>query len=174
MSHFIVNRFEKIQKSILVMYVILEFLRKLLVKVRPNLHDSHFDSSGSSLGKCSFILSYSIILSKQHTVEYFAGGESETFTITRLKYETALLTLIKETQLYLLPEIFLDLEQQNFTMTAPHFSGNIGFVGNCGILRALVPLNEECVDINWEFISKNISTSKILLPINRFSKDLAL
>ena len=156
------------------MYVILEFLRKLLIKVKPNLHEGHFDSSNISLGKCNFILSYSIILSKQHTVEYFAGGEGETFTITRLNYETALLTLIKETQLYLLPEIFLDLEQQNFTMTPSHFSGNIVFVDNCGISRVLVPLNEECVDINWEFISKNISNSKILLPTNRFSKDLAL
>ena len=34
MSHFIVNRFEKIQNSTRVLYVILEFLRKLLVKVR--------------------------------------------------------------------------------------------------------------------------------------------
>ena len=85
MSHFIVNRFEKIQKSTRVLYVILEFLRKLLIKVRPNFHDGHFDSSNISLGKCNFILSYSTILSQQHTLEYFAGGESETFTITRQK-----------------------------------------------------------------------------------------
>ena len=84
MSHFIVNRFEKIQKSTRVLYVILEFLRKLFVKVRPN-HDSHFDSSSSSLGRSSFLLSYSSILSKQHTAELFAGEESEqTFTVSRL------------------------------------------------------------------------------------------
>ena len=70
--------------------------------------------------------------------------------------------------------MFLELEQQKFTMIAPHFSGNILVVDNCGILRVLVPLNEECVDINWEFICKNISNSKILLPTNRHSKDLAL
>ena len=121
------------------------------------------------------MLSYTTILSQQqHTLEYFPGSESESFTITRQNYETSLLVLIKETQLYLLPEIFLELEQDKFTMVAKHFSGNILFIDNCGILRILVPLNENCVDINWEFICKNISKSKILLPTNRHSKDLAL
>ena len=59
-------------------------------------------------------------------------------------------------------------------MVAKHFSGNILFIDNCGILRILVPLNEKCVDINWEFICKNISKSKLLLPTNRHSNDLAL
>ena len=84
MPHFIVNRFEKIQKSIRVLYVNLEFLRKLFVKVRPN-YDSHFDSSSSSLGRYSFLLSYTSILNKQHTAESFAGEENEqTFTVSRL------------------------------------------------------------------------------------------
>ena len=115
MSHFIVNRFEKIQKSTRVLYVISEFLRKLLVKVRPSFHNDHFDSSNISLGKCNFMLSYTTILSQQqHTLEYFPGRESESFTITRQNYEIALLVLIKKTQLYLLPEIFLELEQDKF------------------------------------------------------------
>ena len=107
-------------------------------------------------------------------LEHFLGSENESFTITRQNYETSLLVLVKETQLYLLPEIFLELEQDKFTMVAKHFSGNILFIDNCGILRILVPLNENCVDINWEFICKNISKSKLLLPTNRHSNDLAL
>ena len=131
----------------------LEFLRKLLVKVRPSFHNDHFDSSNISLGKCNFMLSYITILSQQqHTLEHFPGNESESFTITRQNYETTLLVLVKETQLYLLPDIFLELEQDKFTMVAKHFSGNILFIDNLGILRVLIPLNENCVDVNWEFI----------------------
>ena len=36
MAHFIVNRFGKFQKAVRVLYIILEFSRKLFVKVRPN------------------------------------------------------------------------------------------------------------------------------------------
>ena len=127
-----------------------------------------------SLGKCNFVLSYiSILNQQQNTLEQLPANES-VFTITRQNYETSLLFLVKETQLYLLPDIFLELEQDKFTMVAPNFSGNILFIDNCGILRILVPLNENCVDINWEFICKNISKSKLLLPTNRHSNDLAL
>ena len=73
-----------------------------------------------------------------------------------------------------MPELFIELEPQNFSMTIPHFSGNILFIDECGILRVLAPLNEECIVIDWKFISQNITSSKILLPTNRFSKDLAL
>ena len=106
------------------------------------------------------MLSYITILSQQqHTLEHLPGSESA-FTITRQNYEISLLVLVTETQLYLLREIFLELEQDKFTMVAKHFSRNILFIDNCGILRILVPLNENCVDINWEFICKNISKSK--------------
>ena len=121
-SHFIVNRYEKIQKSTRVLYVILEFLRKLLVKVRPSYE--HFDSY-MSLGKCNFMLSYiSILNQQQNTLEQLPANES-VFTITRENYETTLLVLVKETQLYLLPDIFLELEQDKLTMVAKHFSGDI-------------------------------------------------
>ena len=101
-------------------------------------------------------------------------GSESAFTITRQNYEISLLVLVRETQLYLLPDIFLELEQDKFTMVAKHFSGNILFIDNLGILRVLIPLNENCVDINYEFICKNTSKSKLLLPTNRHSNDLAL
>ena len=85
------------------------------------------------------MLSYITILSQQqHTLEQLPANES-VFTITRENYETALLVLVKETQLYLLPDIFLELEQDKFTMVAKHFSGNILFIDNLGILRVLIP-----------------------------------
>ena len=121
------------------------------------------------------MLSYSIILNNHHTAELLAGEETEqVFTVTRRNYECALLTLIRESQMCLMPEVSIELDPKNVSMTISHFSGNKLFDDECWILRVLAPLNEECIVIDWKFISKNISSSKLLLLTNRFSKDLAI
>lgn len=175
MTHFIVSRFGKFQKSVRVLYIVLRVLKNLFIKVKPNKYNIHFDNLSEFIGRRSFMLSILIVLNKhQQSTELFAGETEEVFTVNRQNYECALLTLIREAQLALMPEIFIELEPENFSMTIKHFSGNILFVDEFGLLRVLAPLNEECIPIDWKFISQNITNSKILIPTNKFSKELAL
>ena len=73
MTHFIVNRFGKFQKSVRVLYIVLKFLKNLFVKVKPTKYINHFDNLSDFMGRSSFILSFLIVLNKHHqSTELFA------------------------------------------------------------------------------------------------------
>ena len=118
MSHYIVNRYGNFQRSVRVLYIILEFVRKLFLKVKPNKYIIHFDNLSDHTGKSSFILSYLICLSKYHSTAELCGNEKESggLSVTRLNNESALYALIRETQLWLVPDLFLELQPQGFSL----------------------------------------------------------
>ena len=81
---------------------------------------------------------------------------------------------MRELQMYLTPELFMELQTQRFSTSLPHFKGIILFLDNFGILRVLTPINSKCEVVNWKFINENMYKSKLFIPANDISKTFAV
>lgn len=61
--------------------------------------------------------------------------------ITYGDYEVAFLTLLREAQMYLMPKIFIELENLKFSTSLANFKGIVLFLDKFGLVRTMNPFS---------------------------------
>ena len=170
------HRFSKLESLIRIFAIVMKFLGKLLDKINVRKYDLQFDNVHLFMGQSSFYLSYQIMQLKFPNRECtpIESKSEGNIIITKNDYNIAFFAFVRELQMYLTPELFMELQTQRFSTSLPHFKGIVLFLDNFGLLRVLTRLNSKCEVINWKFINENMYKSKLFIPANDISKTFAV
>ena len=86
----------------------------------------------------------------------------------------ALFALIKHLQQHLHPDLYISLLPNKYRSDLLGFQNLIIFIDQLGIIRVYSAAALACIEINYEFLFKNTSQSKILVPYIKGSDVLGL
>ena len=181
-SRYFLHRFGNFEKIIRVFYIVLKFSCIMLSKIRIRKCVLQPENFNDLINRSSYYLSYQVVCSMFHNLgthsslcERMEGDVGHMkLTITKFEYDIGFHTFLRELQMYLLPQVFLDLKSQFFSTLLPDFKGLLIFVDKFGILIMLSAFNPTCQPINTEYIMANLNRSKLVIPVVRTNKVFAL
>ena len=102
------------------------------------------------------------------------GQTGKQLLITRSDYDLAFYVFLREIQLYLLPDLFLELKSQYFSTQLSHCKGMIVFADKYRIFTLISIFNESCQVIDCSYILRNLHRSKVLIPVTRNNNVFAI
>ena len=178
------HRYSNFDKLIRIFYVVLRFTSLLLSKIKTKAYDIDIvmkTNSYNTLCRPSCYLSYVTVcemfsqqthtfdthsfsgergMVKERTQEKEMTNNNEKemtknkLVITKSNYDLAFYVFLRETQMHVAPDLFLQLKSKYFSTQLPYYRGLIVFADKFGILRLLSLYNERCQIVDWPYVVK--------------------
>ena len=103
-----------------------------------------------------------------------AADEAGQPVVRKWQFDLALFILIEHLQQHLHPDLYINLLPDKYRSDLLGYQNLIIFIDELGIIRVYSAASLACIDINYEFLIKNTSQSKILLPYDKGNDVFAL
>ena len=91
--------------------------------------------------------------------------------VRRSQFDLALFILIKHLRI---PDLYINLLPNKYRSDLLGFQNLIIFIDELGLIRVYSAESMACIEVNYEFLIKNASQSKILVPYNKGNDFFAL
>ena len=175
---YMLSRFGSLEKIVRVLYIILTFLYKLKRKVQrcslSRAENKTLLQNRLLVSYEEFTCAYGDSKMQQQILPFTTESETQVPIIRKQEFDVGLLILTRHMQHFIHPELILELSSHKFTSELPGFRNLIIYLDEHNLVRVHNAASVACTQVNYEYLIKNKSRSKILAPSNKQNKIFAI